>query len=50
MDYTQATLPYDFTKFTPIQLKIGYLFYTNFDWNRPKRPQTVYKKLFYKEA
>ena len=50
MDYTQVTLPYNFTGFALIQLKIGYLLYTSFDWNRPKGPQTIYEKLSHKEA
>ena len=50
MDYAQATLPHDFTRFTPIQLEIGYLPYISFNWNKPEGPLTVYKKLFYKEA
>ena len=29
---------------------MGYLPYISFDWNRPKGPLTVHKKLFYKEA
>ena len=50
MDYTQVTLPYNFTRFAPIQLEMGYLPYTSFDWNRPERPLTVYKKLSYKKT
>src|SRR6266702_437648 len=50
MDYAQATLPHDSTKFAPIQLEMGYLPHISFDWNRPKGPLTVHEKLFYKEA
>ena len=50
MDYAQATLPYNSTGFAPIQLEMGYLLYINFDWERLEGPQTVYKKLSYKEA
>ena len=50
MDYAQITLPYNFTRFAPIQLEIGYLPYISFDWNRPEGPQTIHKKLFYEEA
>ena len=32
MDYTQATLPYNSTGYTPIQLEMGYLPCTSFDW------------------
>ena len=50
MDYAQATLPHDSTGFAPIQLEMGYLPRTSFDWERPEGPQTIYKKLSYKEA
>jgi hypothetical protein len=50
MDYAQVTLPYDSTGFAPIQLEMGYLPHTSFDWERLKRPQTVREKLSYKKA
>jgi len=50
MDYAQATLPYNSIGFTPIQLEIGYLPHTSFNWNKPEGPQTVREKLSYKEA
>jgi hypothetical protein len=33
MDYAQATLPHDSTGYALIQLEIGYLPRTSFDWN-----------------
>ena len=50
MDYTQATLPHNSTGFAPIQLEMGYLPCTSFDWKRPEGPQTVCEKLFHEEA
>ena len=50
MDYSQATLPHDSTGFAPIQLEMGYLPRTSFDWNRPEGPLTVREKLSHKEA
>jgi len=50
MDYAQATLPHNSTGFAPIQLEIGYLPQTSFNWDRLKGPQTVREKLSYKEA
>jgi hypothetical protein len=50
MDYAQATLPYNSTGFAPIQLEMGYLPRTSFDWDRPEGPQTVREKLSYEEA
>jgi hypothetical protein len=50
MDYAQATLLYNSMGFAPIQLEMGYLPRTSFDWERLKRPQTVYEKLSYKKA
>jgi len=29
---------------------MGYLPHTSFDWKRLEGPQTIHKKLFYKEA
>jgi hypothetical protein len=50
MDYAQATLPHDSTGFAPIQLEMGYLPRTSFDWDRPEGPQTVREKLSHEEA
>ena len=50
MDYAQVTLPHNFTGFAPIQLKMGYLLYTSFDWNRLKGPLTIHEKLSHKET
>jgi hypothetical protein len=50
MDYAQATLPHNSMGFAPIQLEMGYLPCTSFDWERLEGPQTVHEKLFYKEA
>jgi len=50
MDYAQATLPHDSTKFAPIQVEMGYLPRTSFDWDRPKEPQTVRERMSYEEA
>ena len=50
MDYAQATLPHDSTGFAPIQVEMGYLPRTSFDWNRPTGPQTVREKLSRQEA
>ena len=38
MDYAQATLPYNFTGFAPIQLEMGYLPRTSFNWERLEGP------------
>jgi hypothetical protein len=50
MDYAQATLPYNSTGFALIQLEMGYLPRTSFNWERLEGPQTVHEKLSYKEA
>ena len=50
MDYAHATLPHDSTGFAPIQLEMGYLPRTSFDWKRPIQPQTVREKLSHEEA
>ena len=50
MDYAQATLPHSSTGFAPIQLEMGYLPRTSFDWNRPEEPQTVRERLSCEEA
>ena len=45
MDYATATLPNDSTGFAPIQIEMGYLPRTSFDWDRPTEPLTVWEKL-----
>ena len=50
MDYAHATLPHDSTGFAPIELEMGYLPRTSFDWNRPTDPQTAREKLSRQEA
>ena len=35
MDYAQATLPQDSTTLPPIQVELGYVPRTSFDWSRP---------------
>ena len=50
MDYATATLPNDSTGFAPIQLEMGYLPRTSFDWDRPTEPLTVREKLSREEA
>jgi hypothetical protein len=50
MDYAQAILPLDFTGFAPIQIEMGYLPRTSFDWNNPKEPHIVREKLSREEA
>src|SRR5436190_2181733 len=50
MDYAQATLPHDSTGFAPIQLEMGYLPCTSFDWDRPIGPQSVCERLSHEEA
>src|SRR5208282_3751563 len=45
MDYAGATLPHSSTGFAPIQLEMGYLPRTSFDWDQPKDPQTVWTRL-----
>src|SRR5438045_1020814 len=50
MDYAQATLPQDLTGFASIQLEMGYLPCTSFDWDRPIGPQTVCERLSHEEA
>jgi len=50
MDYAGATLPQESTGFAPIQLEMGYLPRTSFDWDTPTEPQTVREKLSYEEA
>ena len=50
MDHAQATLPHESTGFALIELEMGYLPRTSFDWNRPTSPQTVREKLSRQEA
>ena len=50
MDYAYITLPHDSTRFAPIQLEMGYLPRTSFDWERPIGPQTVRERLSHEEA
>ena len=50
MDYTQATLPYDSTGYAPIQLEMGYLPCTSFDWTQPDPYSSVREKLSTEEA
>jgi hypothetical protein len=51
MDYAQATLPHDLTGFAPIQVEMGYLPRTSFDWDRPtNEPLTARQKLSRDEA
>ena len=51
MDYAQATLPHDSTGFAPIQVEMGYLPRTSFDWNQPTDgPLTAQEKLSREEA
>jgi hypothetical protein len=50
MDYANATLPHSSTGFAPIELEMGYLPYTSFNWNRPKEPLSVREKLSQEEA
>src|SRR6266487_5774194 len=50
IDYAQATLLHNLTRFVSIQLEIRYLPYTSFDWDRPIGPQTIHKRLSYEEA
>ncbi len=50
MDYAQATLPHDSTGLAPIQLEMGYLPRTSFDWNRLEELRIVREKLSREEA
>ena len=50
MDYTAATLPHNSTGFALIELEMGYLPRTSFDWNRPTELQTIQETLSYEEA
>ncbi len=55
VDYAQATLPHDSTGYAPIQLELGYLPRTSFDWDQQGiygdlRKVTVREKLSREEA
>jgi hypothetical protein len=52
MDYAQATLPQDSTTLPPIQIELGYVPRTSFDWKQPvtDEPLSVRKKLSQAEA
>jgi hypothetical protein len=51
MDYAQATLPHSSTGFAPIQIELGYLPRTSFDWDQPtQEPLTVHEKLSREDA
>jgi hypothetical protein len=50
MDYAQATLPHDSTGYAPIQLEMGYLPCTSFDWTQPEPYSSVREKLSTEEA
>jgi hypothetical protein len=52
MDYAQATLPQDSTTLPPIQIELGYVPRTSFDWSRPDtdEPVSVRKQLSRDEA
>jgi transposase InsO family protein len=52
MDYAQATLPQDSTTLPPIQIELGYVPRTSFDWSQPAtdEPVSVRKQLSRDEA
>ena len=50
MDYTTATLLSDSIGFALMQVEMGYLPRTSFDWDRPTEPVTVWEKLSHEEA
>jgi len=52
MDYAQATLPQDSTTLPPIQIELGYVPRTSFDWSRPvtDEPVSVRKQFSRDEA
>ena len=52
MDYAQATLPQDSTTLPPIQIELGYVPRTSFDWKQPitDEPLSVRKQLSQAEA
>jgi hypothetical protein len=50
MDYAQATLPHDSTGFAQIQIEMGYLPRTSFDWKNAEEPLTVRERLSREKA
>ena len=50
MDYAQATLPHDSTGYALIQLEMGYLLCTSFDWTQLEPYSSVQEKLSTEEA
>jgi hypothetical protein len=50
MDYAQATLPHDSTGYAPIQLEMGYLPRTSFDWDQTDGLRTARETLSRDEA
>ncbi len=50
MDYAQATLPQESTGFVPIQVEMGYLPHTSFDWDQPTSPLMARERLSREEA
>jgi hypothetical protein len=41
MDYAHATLPQDSTTLPPIQIELGYVPRTSFDWSRPVTDEAI---------
>ena len=50
VDYIQAMLLHNSTGYIPIQVEIGYLPCTSFDWNQPDTYKTAREKLSTEEA
>lgn len=50
MDYAQATLPHESTGLAPIQVEMGYLPRTSFDWSPLPPPLTDIKGIAREEA
>ena len=50
IDFAQATLPHDSTSFAPIQIEMGYLPKTSFNWKNADKPLTVREKLSREDA
>ena len=52
MDYAQATLPQDSTTLPPIQIELGYVPRTSFDWEQltTEEPLSVRRKISQEEA
>ena len=50
IDYAQATLPHDSTGLAPIQVELGYLPCTSFDWTQPEPYHSAREKLSTEEA